>query len=663
MGYYFLINLLPQNNPSIATTMSKLHHWLILLFILICTYVAYSNHFDNEFHFDDFHTIKDNLYIRNIKNIPSFFNDASTTSVLPANQAYRPGLTTLNTIDFYLAGKSKPEPFIFHVSIFVSFLILGGFCLLLFLNVLNRSYSTKYNSIVALFTTAGFLLHTANAETINYIIARSDSFSTLMIVLSFVLYIYVPQTRRFYLYFIPSMLGFFVKEPSIMFVPLLFIYKLLFEDKKSINEWFSKPGVMLHSLRSVVVPLLVCLVMFQVSRVLTPNTWQSGGVERWRYLGTQPFVYFHYFNNFILPTSLAVDTDWTLISTFRDDKLWAGLLFVAGLVYIAIQASRTSKNAPIAFGILWFFVALLPTSSFIPFAEVMNDHRPFFPYIGLFIASATWLRNTVVKIEKEKIRLALLFSGCIFLGLHGYGTHQRNEVWKTEESLWKDCTKNAPNNPRGWMNYGLALMAKGNYDNAIQCYEKTIAAWPLYAYSYVNMAIANAALGDFEKAEANFKKGLELDGLLPDAYYFYADFLIKRGRAEEAKILIEKGLVLSPKHQNLLDVATRIGSIGKSKNVIEAIQLIGKTPSAENYLDLSLQYYNDGDFKKCIEAAQLALSFKPNYDLAFNNICAAYNRLGEWEKAVEAGERGLEINPNNELLKGNLAEAKISLKK
>ena len=38
------------------------------------------------------------------------------------------------------------------------------------------------------------------------------------------------------------------------------------------------------------------------------------------------------------------------------------------------------------FGLLWFVIALAPTSSFIPLAEVMNDHRMYFPYVGLVLA-------------------------------------------------------------------------------------------------------------------------------------------------------------------------------------------------------------------------------------------------------------------------------------
>ena len=57
---------------------------------LMAVLLAYLNCFQNEFHFDDFHTITDNPAVRSLRNVPRFFTDASTFSVLPANRTYRP---------------------------------------------------------------------------------------------------------------------------------------------------------------------------------------------------------------------------------------------------------------------------------------------------------------------------------------------------------------------------------------------------------------------------------------------------------------------------------------------------------------------------------------------------------------------------------------------
>src|SRR2546421_8397404 len=83
---------------------------------------AYANHFHNGFHFDDSHTIENNAAIRQLRNIPLFFRDASTFSALPSNQSYRPLVSTLLAIDYHLGG--KVEPFWFHVSAFALFIAL-----------------------------------------------------------------------------------------------------------------------------------------------------------------------------------------------------------------------------------------------------------------------------------------------------------------------------------------------------------------------------------------------------------------------------------------------------------------------------------------------------------------------------------------------------------
>src|SRR2546425_9539683 len=90
--------------------------------LLIALVAAYANHFQNSFHFDDAHTIVTNAAIRDLRNIPVFFRDATTFSSLPSNQSYRPLVSTLLAIDYSLGHGL--QPFWFHLSIFVLFFAL-----------------------------------------------------------------------------------------------------------------------------------------------------------------------------------------------------------------------------------------------------------------------------------------------------------------------------------------------------------------------------------------------------------------------------------------------------------------------------------------------------------------------------------------------------------
>jgi len=48
------------------------------------------------------------------------------------------------------------------------------------------------------------------------------------------------------------------------------------------------------------------------------------------------------------------------------------------------------------------------------------------------------------------------------------------------------------------------------------------------------------------------------------------------------------------------------------------------------------------------------LKLKPDYSLAYNNICAALNNLGRYEEGIKACQEALRIDPDFQLAKGNL---------
>lgn len=624
--------------------------------------LVYSNHFNNPFHFDDAHTIESNAAIRDISNIPSFFTDATTTSSLPANQAYRPGLTTLNAIDFWLSGKENPEPFQFHLSIFISFVVLGILLYFLFLYIFNAAYPHAANKWIALIASAFFCYHTTNAETINYVIARSDSFSTLMIVASIVSYIYLPKWRKFYIFCLFMVIGFFVKETGAMAVPLLYFLIIFFERDLSVGKIFKNflsKDVWQPAL--YVIPAgLIAIIMFIFFQKMTPETWTPGGTSTLEYMQTQTFVFIHYFNNFILPVNLTADTDWQVITNPFDDRVLAGITFILVMLGIAVKTSAKRETRPIAYGILWFFLALVPTSV-VPFAEVLNDHRVFFPYIGLVISSVWALALVYFKYEKkETLQPILNFSFTVFALLviisHGYGTHHRNSVWSNGETLWKDVTEKSPLNGRGWMNYGNALMAKGDYEGAKACFAKTIELWPQYSYAYINMGVLHAAVGQHAAAENYYRSALRFNPQNPECYSYYGKWLFDQKRYQEAADILAQGLRLSPQHARMKQLyeITLQASGQKVLSVDDKASVVEKEPTAEAYLNLSLEYYNLQRYEDCIEACKKALKLKPNYDLAYNNICSAYNMLKKWDEAIAAGKMAVKLNPNSELFRNNL---------
>ena len=665
-----------------------------LTLITLC--LAYSNHFQNGFHFDDWHTIEENLFIRKISNIPAFFHDPKMFSVDPDHWGLRPLVTTTLAIDYWLGGSLNP--FYFHLSTFIWFIVLGVLMFYTYKNLLQKSISKELTPYIAILATSWYLLHTANAETINYVISRSDVQSTFLIVASFLIYIAYPQKRKYYLYILPAIIGVFAKETVLVLVILLFFYLLIFEEDLSIADLFTIKK--LKTIGNTILKLLPITIVIVAVQFYTLSAVKSiPGISNplLEYLLTQTYVWLRYLITFFIPLNLSADSDWTVISNFSDPRIIIGILFLIAYVITIFKTSKNKETKPIAFGLIWFGAALLPTS-LAPFAEVTNDHRMFFPFIGLSLSVVTFFgliyqkyQNNIKGSMLSRIGISTLI--ILVLGLNAYGVYQRNKVWKTEATLWLDVTQKSPLNGRGFMNYGLTEMAIGNYQNAINYFNKASELLPYYSSNYVNLGIATNGLGKTSEAEPYFKKAIELAPNSYRPYQFYGRYLKDNNRYDEAIATLEKALSINSTSADIFEMLfelynqkqdwIKLNSVCNqylnilpnnelAKNYLIASetktpyypnQTVAQEPNADFYINQSLANYNQGDYQACIENCFKALELEPNRIEALINIGAANNALKKWEVAIRYLKMAEKIDPKNKLVIGNLNWAKDELAK
>ena len=642
----------------------KQNQWALIIalsaVLLVVLTATYWNHFNNGFHFDDSHAIVNNSYIKDLKFFPEYFTDARTHSSLPTNQAYRPILTLSLAIDYFLAG-NELSPFYFHLSTFLWHLLLGVLMFFTFRQVMQRTKPDfQYASHLSLFAVGWFLLHTVNAETLNYISARSDVLSTVGVVAALFLHIRLKGWLK-WLSLVPMVLGALVKPTAVMYWPILLVYIFLFENEDK-DSFFQKS---FNAIKRSLPALIVCGMVFWFTQTMEPETWVAGGSSPMLYILTQPFVIIRYFYTFFIPVGLSADTDWTLVSGIADIRFIVGSLFLLLMVAVIIMTSRSRTHRPITFGLAWFLLALAPTSSVIPLSEVTNDHRMYFPFVGL-VLSASWAGYLLFRSLQSKVSnraLQALTTGVMVVILVGnvFGTVKRNKIWSTDESLWHDVTIKSPRNGRGLMNYGLSQMRLSNYEVAIEYFSKAFETdYRNHPYLYLNMAIAQDAVGNETLAKEYYEESIIKGYNYPDCHYFYARWLYNSGRSSEVKHHLEEAIKLSPAHESAKTLLKKV--LGSSQSDLEqALALVGKEPTAENYLNLSLQYYFLEDFESCIGSCNKALELKPDYALAYNNICSAYNKLGNYAEAAKACKEAIRILPGFERAENNLKYAESQM--
>ena len=629
------------------------------LFILMVTLGIYSNHFHNPFFFDDSHTIVNNSAITSLENWTDFFSNPETFSSLPANRAYRPMVTFLNAVDYSLSGELNSTTF--HTHIFFWYVVTVLLFLILMVHLSKKAnllFDFKAKVFIVL-TSLFFATHTINAETINYICARSDSFSTLFVLISLLLFIN-QKTRKYHLYLISLLIGIWTKQTAVMFIPILFFYIILFEPKthyklvrSSISNWI------ILVIKIMWIPTIFGVALFLINQLyLTPSSTVSYNlsVTKFEYISTQLHVILHYLGNFILPTSLSADPDIEIITPWYDKRILLGLLLILTLIFTAFKCAKNEKTSPISFGIAWFFVALLPTS-LVPLFQIANDHRMFFPFMGMFIAVGFAGFYYYNLIQKHIYKMSFVIIVLLLISSYSFGTYERNKVWSSTESLWYDVTIKSPNNGRGLMNYGLSLMAKGDYDNAedyfIQAHEKS----PYWYTVKINLAILYGAKGNKKEAENYFNQAINLNSSAPDPEYYYARFLFKNKQYEKALRLVNKALLKSPNHLSSISLKELIVPYTQSKNEqVEVLitQLLNDPQNENLILNLTEKLYLLQRYDEAISYCENAIDKDTKSKFIYNNLCACYNQKGEWLKAKSACEKALILDPDFQLAKNNL---------
>jgi len=327
-----------------------------------------------------------------------------------------------------------------------------------------------------------------------------------------------------------------------------------------------------------------------------------------------------------------------------------GFVFATIITAASIVGCVFTKTRLISFGLLWFLVSLLPPSLF-PLAEVMNDHRTFLPYIGLVIAMAGLASLLINREVQYRIaaKIAAVCAALVFLSANGYATWERNKVWKSEESLWHDVATRNPGNARGLMNYGVALMGKGDLTGALDYFHRAQALAPQYPVLLINLAIAEATTHQLPQAEQHFQEALRLAPSIPDSYTYYARWLLSQGRVAEAGALLHRALEFSPTDLTANELLA---------------QAKARTPgiTAESYLALGFRYYFGERYAESITASRSAIALRPGYAEAWNNIGAVYNRLGQYEQGIAACKEALRLKPGFERARNNLQYARQMLR-
>jgi len=338
------------------------------------------------------------------------------------------------------------------------------------------------------------------------------------------------------------------------------------------------------------------------------------------------------------------------------------LLAVIVVLFI-LWLKRDSWSRPWFFVFAYFLAALFPVlglaDNTIFRYSLVFDHFQYLASMGPLALAGAGLARLSDFVIPARLRLHSILGACVLLVL-GLLSWQRAWVYESEETLWTDTLAKNPECWVGANNLGMALVQKGQVDEGIAEFQKTMEINPNDAEAHSNMGNALLQKGQVDEAIAQFQKALEINPKYVEGYGNLGAAFLQKGQVDKAIGQYQKALGINP---NFAGGYSNLGAALLQKGEVdEAIahfqKALGINPSnAEAHYNFGNALLQKGRMDEAMIQYQKALEINPNYAEAHSNLGVALLRSGQVDQAMAQFQEAVRLDPNNSNAQNNLAKA------
>lgn len=172
----------------------------------------------------------------------------------------------------------------------------------------------------------------------------------------------------------------------------------------------------------------------------------------------------------------------------------AGLLADAGILAgLFFLGSALLRRQPAAgFGLLWFFLQIVPTNSVVPRLDVANERHLYLASWGIFLAAAAGAQWAQARLPRTGrwIRSGWFATAALLV----FFTVSRNEVYRSEVTFWEETALRSAGKARVHNNLGYAYYRAGQPERAIPAYRQALRIDPDLRPAKGNLALAKAEI-------------------------------------------------------------------------------------------------------------------------------------------------------------------------
>lgn len=674
--------------------------WLPMLLVLLLGLIVYGNTWRSPFVFDDIHMLVEEPARRTLYFSVDRWFGTRTLPVFTFDLNYYLG--ELNVVGYHAVNIG------IHLITSLAMFWLGY----LLSSVVYKTRVIKLRKIelsnhlfFALLVAFIFVAHPVQTQAVTYIVQRLASMATMFYVLALLFYVKFrlsieAQHMKIWggLSIAASLAAMHSKEIAITLPVAIVLMEILFfasryqgkhwwkfgiDWRKAVRRipfllpWIITiiviPGYLLgvrdlmfrSTLESSSVAEEAFLDMVNVRRVVNVSA-ETVEISRTTYLLTQLNVVRKYWQLIVWPVNQNIDHDVPLTDNLVNWPTLTSLLLHVSLWVLALIFFIRGRPMA-AFGLLFFYLALLPESSIFPIIDVMFEHRLYLPMVGVVLLvgdfgqallqeRSVWGRRIKVT---DWIVVMLAFVLVVTLSV---ATFRRNSVWKDGVTLWTDATNKSPNKARPYNNLGKAYLDKRMFDKAEELYLKELEVDPDSVSAHNNLGSIYGVLGKYEQAFEEINKAIELRPDHDAAFNNQGNIYMLQAQYDKAEESYRTSIELNPQDagvwRNIGDVLVRQGQYIEAVEAYKkAVELVPGKALWHSKLGAALGA--SGNNEEAKKELQTAISLDPNMASSYSNLGNVFATEGSYDDAIKAYVVYLQITPKDTGVMNNLAKVFI----
>lgn len=506
-----------------------LDSWHPFLWIASIIFLVYSmTLFFGIVYLDDNVLVMDQYsFNKNLANIPAAFVEDIFRTPHQGGTFYRPLLRLTFVLDAQLGQGALI--FMSHLTNLLLHILATGllFALLTKLN-LKKETALAFSII--------FGIHPLTAGTVAFISGRNDSLLAIFVFPMLWFFVDFLQTHRKKAYFWHLTflaLALLTKETA-MAVPLVCaVYTIIFMGMRKIKADYKQYLYLVIGWAGI-------FIIWLLARSTVLNN----------FIGNADYhILLSIYKNLpmLIPAigKIFLPFDLSVFPILQDMAILYGIISLILLLAWFIF-SQNKNYRLIIFGILWFGLFILPTL-ITPMNTTPNfsENRIYLPMAGfIFILLGIGRIKWVNLLNKKTILVLSLLLIIVFSSI----TIFRNKYYKNKLNFWRNAVATSPSFAFSHNNLGAMYYLDSDYDAAEKEFQKALElnSWEKMAHN--NLGLIYLSRKEWEKAETEFQAELEINPNYDLAFFNRGLLYYQTGKKDEAESFWKKTLEVNPNH-------------------------------------------------------------------------------------------------------------------